>query len=516
MRILLLALVCVTSAFGQGAGQVQFRDWNPPPPTARPKVSCASLRALTNYNISILSAHTIPATTDVPEHCRVSLMIQPAMNIEVNLPTAWNGRFYMFGNGGFAGESFEFPGRVHSRARALKAGFAVAATDTGHSAAKEPGGTFARNRQELLDFGFRSMHLTAETGKMLVRAFYGAPPSKSYYDDCSQGGRMGLIFAQRFPTDFDGILAGAPMLDYTGTMLARAYWLQTLAASPIPPAKLPLLADTVYKKCDAQDGLKDGLISDPLHCDFRAAKDLPRCAAGTDSSSCFQPAEIAAIELVYTDVTSQGQRLFPGWPVGAEVVANGQSGWLGQVVDAPNGRPGAWRSYADGFLGYVAFPEKDPATTLAGFNIDRDPQRAADAGAILNATDPDLSAYRQHNGKLLIYFGWADPQLNPRMGLEYYQKVTDQMGPSTSDFARLFLVPGMFHCGGGIGTSTFDAMTPLIQWVESNQPPAQIAASRVVDGKVVRTRPVCPYPEVARYQGTGSIDQATNFACTQP
>jgi len=516
MRIVLVALVCVTSAFGQGAGQVQFRDWNVPAATAKPKASCASLRGLTNYEISILSAKAITASGDVPEHCRVSLMIQPAMNIEVNLPTAWNGRFYMFGNGGFAGESFESPGRVTSRARALKAGFAVAATDTGHSAAKEPGGTFARSRQELLDYGFRSMHLTAETGKMLVLAYYGAGPSKSYYDGCSQGGRMGLIFAQRFPTDFDGIVAGAPMLDYTGTMLARAYRLQTLAVSPIPPTKLQLLADTVYKKCDAEDGLKDGLISDPLHCDFRASKDLPRCAAGSDNASCFQDAEIAAIDVVYADVTSQGKRLAPGWPVGAEVLVNGQSGWMGQVVDGTNGRPGAWRSYADGFLGYVAFPEKDPAATLEGFNIDRDSQRVAEASSILDATDPDLSAFRQHNGKLLMYFGWADPQLNPRMGLEYYQKVTEQMGPSTSEFARLFMVPGMFHCGGGIGTSTFDAMTPLIQWVESNKAPAELAASRVVDGKVVRTRPVCAYPEVARYKGSGSPDEAANFSCTRP
>jgi hypothetical protein len=516
MRIVLVALVCVTSGFGQGAGQVQFRDWTAPAATAKPKVSCASLRGLTNYDISIVSARTIAASGDVPEHCRVSLMIQPAMNIEVNLPAAWNGRFYMFGNGGFAGESFESPGRVISRARALKAGFAVAATDTGHSAAKEPGATFARSRQELLDYGFRSMHLTAETGKMLVHAYYGAGPSKSYYDGCSQGGRMGLIFAQRFPTDFDGIVAGSPMLYFTGSMLARAYWLHALAASPIPPMKLPLLAETVYNKCDAEDGLKDGLISDPLHCDFRASKDLPRCAEGSDSASCFQETEIAAIELVYADVMSQGNRMFPGWPVGAEAVVNGQSGWMGQVVNAANGRPGAWRSYADGFLGYIAFPEKDPATTLAGFDINRDAQRTAEASSIVDAIDPDLSAFREHNGKLLMYFGWADPQLNPRMGVEYYQKVMEQMGPSTNEFARLFMVPGMFHCGGGIGTSTFDAMTPLIRWVESDEAPKELDASRVVEGKVVRTRPVCAYPEVARYKGSGSIDEAANFSCTQP
>jgi Tannase and feruloyl esterase len=510
------ALMCATTAFGQGGGQVQFRDWNVPSASAKPKVSCGSLRALTNYEISIVGAKTIAASDGVPEHCRVSLMIQPALNIEVNLPAAWNGRFYMFGNGGFAGESFEASARVISRARALKAGFAVAATDTGHSSAKEPGGSFARNRQELLDFGFRSLHLTAETGKMLVRAYYGEGPSKSYYDGCSQGGREGLIFAQRFPTDFDGILAGAPALNYTGAMLARAYWMQALTASPIPVTKLKLLADMVYAKCDAEDGLKDGLISDPRGCDFSASKDLPRCEEGADGANCFRPAEIGAIELVYSDVMSQGKRLFPGWPVGAESAVNGQSAWVGQVVNFADGRPGAWRSYADGFLEYFGFSEKDPASTVAGFNIDRDPQRVAEIRGIMDATDPDLSGFREHKGKLLMYFGWADPQLNPRMGVEYYESVVAQMGSSTSDFVRLFMVPGMFHCGGGVGTSTFDAMTPLIQWVELSKPPTELAASRVVEGKVVRTRPVCAYPEVARYKGSGSIDEAGNFACVRP
>ena len=257
MRIVIGALIFAGALFGQGANRVQFRDWNPPAPVAKPKIACGSLRALTSYDLSVIGATVIPATADAPEHCRVSIMIQPEINIEVNLPAAWNGRFYMFGNGGFGGEAFDAPARVINRARGLKAGFAVAATDTGHSAAREPGGSFAQNPQKLLDFGFRSLHLTAETGKMLVRAYYGDGPSKSYYDGCSQGGRQGLIFAERFPNDFDGIIAGSPAVDWTGTMLARAYWMQQLAAAPIPASKLKLLSDTVYEKCDAKDGLKE-------------------------------------------------------------------------------------------------------------------------------------------------------------------------------------------------------------------------------------------------------------------
>jgi feruloyl esterase len=517
MRILAATLLCAGTLYGQGAGRVQFRDWNPPATTAKPKVSCGSLRALTNYELSIAAANIIPATADAPEHCRVRVFIQPALNIEVNLPTEWNGRFYMFGNGGFAGESFDAPARVSNRALGLKAGFAVGSTDTGHSAAAEPAGTFAHNRQELLDFGFRSLHLTAETAKTLIRAYYGDGPSKSYYDGCSQGGREGLIFAQRFPTDFDGILAGSPAIDFTGGNLARAYWMQGFAPSAVPASKMKLLADTVYAKCDARDGLKDGIIDDPRRCDFHAEKDLPRCAEGAEGADCFRSGEIAAIDRVYSDVISQGKRIFPGWPVGSEIAPdNGRSGWVGEELNTADGHPGAWTFYAGGFLGDLAFPEKDPASTIAGFDVNRDPQRVGWLRDIMDATDPDLSAFRRHNGKLILYFGWADPQLNPLMGVEYYEHLNAQMGPSTNEFARLFMVPGMFHCGGGVGPSVFDAATPLVRWVESGAPPDQISASRVVDGKVVRTRPLCPYPQVARYKGSGSIDDAANFFCVRP
>ena len=367
MRVFVTLLLCAGALHAQGGGQVQFRDWHAAAATQKPKVSCESLRALTSYDISIISATTIAATADVPEHCRVSLMIPPEINIEVNMPTAWNGRFYMFGNGGFAGESFQAPGRIHNRTLGLKAGFAVGATDQGHSAAKEPNATFARNRQKLLDYGFRSLHLTAETAKMLLRTYYGDAPSKSYFDGCSQGGREGLIFAERFPTDFDGIVAGSPAIDFTGGNLARAYWLQGLAATPFPAAKLKLLADAEYAKCDAADGLQDGLVSDPLHCDFHADRDLPQCANGVDGPNCFLPSEISAINLIHSDVMSQGKRIFPGWPVGGVAFTmkpgekDPQSGWVGQELNYADGRPGAWKFYADGFLGDIAFPEGGPA-----------------------------------------------------------------------------------------------------------------------------------------------------------
>jgi pimeloyl-ACP methyl ester carboxylesterase len=506
----------LTTASAWGQGSVQFRDWTAPSAGAKSKTNCAQLRSLTNYEMSVVSANLIRAAADTPEHCRVTVMIAPAITIEVNLPSAWNSRLYMFGNGGFAGEAFDSAGRSATRARSLKYGFATASTDTGHLAATEPGASFASDRQKLLDFGFRSLHLTAETAKRMVNAYYGGAPSKSYFDGCSQGGRQALVFAQRFPSDFDGIVAGAPALDNTGTMLARAYWMQSLAAAPLPAAKLKLLSDRIYDHCDAKDGLKDGLIADPRRCDFKVARDVPKCAAGADKVDCFTSAEIASFERVYSDVMSGGKRLFPGWPVGSEVAgANGQSAWIGQNINRGD-QPGTWTTYADTFLRFMAFPDRDPKTAIAQFNIDKDPPRTQLLHQILDATDTDLSEFERRGGKILMYFGWADPQLNPLMGVEYYEKVVEKMGSSTNDFFRLFMVPGMFHCRGGIGTDTFDTATPLLKWVESGSAPDQIAASRVVENKVVRTRPLCAYPQVAKYKGSGSIDDAANFACARP
>ena len=299
-------------------------------------------------------------------------------------------------------------------------------------------------------------------------------------------------------------------------MLSRAYWMRSLAQNPIPAAKLPLLAERVYAKCDPADGAKDGLVSDPLHCGFSPAKDLPRCTAGSAANTCFTASEIEAITRLYADVPRQGQRFFPGWPAGAEVVGpNGQSAWLGQMVRTADGRS-VWASYARDFLGYLAFPRTDADQAMANFDLDKELPRLDYLHSVIDASDPDLSAFQRRGGKLLMYFGWADPQLNARVAVEYYEQVRAKLGESTGDFARLFMVPGMFHCGGGIGTSTFDTATPLIRWVEAGQAPATIPASQITNGKAVRTRPLCPHPQIARYQGSGSLDDATNFRCVAP
>jgi len=506
----------------------QFRDWKPSAISgggdAKPSASCASLVALTGYEFSIATAVVVPASGETPEYCRVTGLIPAEIRFELDLPSTWNGRLYMFGNGGYAGEALDAQGRVANARRAMSKGFAAVQSNTGHDAAAEPLGSFATSPQKFVDYAFRAVHVTAVTAKRLLQAYYGAAPRRAYFDGCSTGGRQGLIEAQRFPDDFDGIVAGAPVLDFSGTMISYAAMQRALAASPIPAAKLRLVATAVYAKCDAGDGLQDGVIDDPRACRFNPSADLPRCSGdATDGADCFTPSQIHALEAVYANVVRRGADFFPGWPVGAEIAggagpggaAGPASGWLPWFVAPPGATP-VQKTFGETFFKFMAFGAPRPSYDWLTFDLDADLDKIEPARTILDATSPDLSRFKARGGKLVTYFGWADPALNPMMGVRYYERVTQQHGPSTADFYRLFMVPGMFHCAGGIGTSTFDAFTPLVEWVEKGTAPQTIAAARLVEGRVVRTRPLCPYPQLARYKGTGSIDDAASFACAMP
>ena len=510
----LSAFILVSCALAQNGSQ--FKDWpSGEPAPDGPKAVCAGLRGLTSYEFSVITAELVRAGAGAPEHCRVTGQILPEIRFQVNLPSAWNRRLYMFGNGGYAGESLDTPGRINSRAKAMIAGFAVADMNTGHDAASEPLGSFAVNRQKLIDYSFRSLHVTAETAKKIVQAYYGGAPSRSYFEGCSTGGRQALILAQRFPADFDGIVVGAPVLNFSGTMMSYVHMARALAAAPVPEAKLKLLAERVYANCDAIDGLKDGLIDDPRRCGFSPDRDLPKCEGDADAATCFTAGQIRSIQAIYSDVMSQGKRIFPGWPVGAEIAGpNGSSGWVPWIARDKGRTIGA--AFGETFFRYLAFPEKDPSYDISRFDFDKDPPRLAAIHEMLDATDTDLSAFRSRGGKMLMYYGWADPALNARMGVEYYEQVSERMGPSTQEFYRLFMVPGMFHCSGGVGAGSFDAITPLVQWVERAKVPERITGTQLIQGKPLRTRPLCPYPQVARYKGSGSVDDAANFACVKP
>ena len=491
--------------------------------TVRPQRDCRELRELTSGNLSILATEVIAAGDGVPEHCRVSGVIAPEIRFEVNLPAAWNRRFYMHGNGGFAGETPEQPARAAYRAHALRHGFTTASTNTGHDATQEPLASFAQgNLQKQVDYAFRAVHLTALTAKRVAARYYDRPVAYSYWDGCSTGGRQALMSAQRFPADFDGIVAGAPVLNFVDTTIAGLWNARALAAAPVSLEKLSLVARAVYAKCDGLDGLVDGLIDDPRRCAFDPGRDVPRCAAGEDRPGCLTERQAGALQQVYGGVLSGGKPYFPGQPVGAEATGTPPfgppqpaSGWDRWLVGAGGGAS-RQLEYAESFTRYMAFGKADPAYDWKTFDFDKDPGRMGEIRRMLNATDPDLSAFRKRGGKLLMYFGWADTALTPLMGIDYYEKALVANGADTREFFRLFLVPGMFHCRGGTGPDRFDALTALINWVEGGVAPASMVATKLEGGRVTRTRPLCPYPQVARYQGTGSVDDAASFTCRAP
>jgi Tannase and feruloyl esterase len=517
LSILPVLLLLSSTALAQNG--YQFGNWKPSlndGAAVKPKRAesgCGALVSLTGYEFSVETAALVPASGDLPEYCHVTGQILPEVRFELSLPASWNNRFYMFGNGGYAGETLSTQGRVNTRNTALKARFAVAQTNTGHDAAIEPLGTFAVNRQKLLDYAFRAVHVTAETSKKIIREYYGAAPARSYFDGCSTGGRQGLISAQRFPDDFDGIVVGAPVLDFTGTMTNYVSMVRALEAAPVPLEKLKIIAERVYAKCDGADGLVDGLIDDPRRCDFDPAKELPVCANEADGKDCFTAAQVRALNVVYRGADSGGMRVFWGQPVGAEIGAPAQSIWANWIISpSPTGRTISY-NFAESFFRYLAFPKPDPNYDFKSFKIETDLPRLQAISEILDAKNPDLTRFKTRGGKIVMYFGWADTALNPLMGVDYYEKVSARFGPSTTEFFRLFLVPGMAHCRSGVGTDQCDFLTALIEWVEKGVAPKQIGASQSRDGKLVRTRPLCPYPQVAKYKGTGNPDDAQSFAC---
>src|SRR5262245_6062064 len=261
--------------------------------TGKPQMACVDVQALSSPTTTLIATETIAAADGVPEHCRISGVIAPEIRFEVNLPAAWNRRFYMHGNGGFAGETPETGARPRYRAAALRHGFVTATTNTGHDAASEPLATFAASHQKRIDYAFRAVHLTAVEGKRIAAAYYGRPPAYAYWDGCSTGGRQGLISAQRFPADFDGIVAGAPVLGFVNTVTQSLWNGLVLTDTPVSLEKMKLVGEVAYARCDAKDGLKDGLIDDPRNCDFDPEKHVAQCAVGQDAPTCLTPAQAA-------------------------------------------------------------------------------------------------------------------------------------------------------------------------------------------------------------------------------
>lgn len=441
---------------------------------------------------------------DLPAFCRIAATLKPTsdsdIKIEVWLPDpagtpGWNGKFQAVGNGGWAGVI-----SYRAMADALRLGYATASTDTGHVGGR---GQFALGHPDrLIDFGWRSEHEMTVKAKALVAAFYGSAPKYSYWNGCSTGGRQGLKEAQKFPDDYDGIIAGAP-----ANRTALALWIAFAElkdpASYIPREKYPLIHEAVLNACDARDGLKDGLIEDPTRCHFDPKALLCK---GADGPSCLTAAQAEAVRKIYSPAKNPrtGQVLFPSLVPGSEL------GWA-----VLGGGPEPSQPILDQAR-YVVY--KDPNWDWKTFDFDEEVARFDNPeNLIMNGTDPNLAPFFKHNGKLLLYHGWSDPNITPLTTIQYYKRVVDTMGglAKTSNNIRLFLEPGMGHCGGGEGPNVFDKVGALEQWVEQGKAPDVMIASRITNGAVERTRPLCPYPQIAQYKGSGSIDDAKNFVCRE-
>lgn len=444
----------------------------------------------------------------VAAHCRVVAVLRPSADSEIGMEVwmpfeNWNGKFQMLGNGGWAGGI-----SYGTMPRSLNEGYATASTDTGH---KGGTGEFALGHPEqVIDFGYRAVHETAVTSKAIISAFYERAPRLSYWNGCSTGGRQGLMEAQRYPEDFDGIIAGAPANNTTHLAAWRiAVEAKVLKepASVVPPDKLALVNRAVLAACDALDGVTDEFLTDPRQCHFDPSTLL--CRVG-DGDGCLTAPQVEAVKMGYAPATTKsGELIYPGLVPGAE------SRWV--MLTGATPVPGRLNDL-DVFRYLV---HEDPAWDWRTFDLARDTALADAKVGYMNASNPDLSVFKARGGKLIVYHGWNDGgnggAISPLNSVNYYASVLASMGPQQDDWLRLFMVPGMAHCGGGPGAHEVNWVAALERWRESGIAPDQLTGSRVnIDPRVDMTRPVCPYPKVATYNGVGSTNDEASFVCQAP
>jgi feruloyl esterase len=501
------------------------------PSHASAQQTCGNLASLRIPNVTITLAQSIhtPPDFDVPSvpgrlgtpagmkvsvpFCRVAGYATPssdshiAFEVWLPLPANWNGLYLGQGNPGFTGAIV-----YGSMARAVSHGSATASSDTGHTDKQATGNvptTWAIGHPErIADWGYRSVHVTAVIAKQLIRAYYGKPAKYSYWSSCHEGGNQGLTEAQKYPTDFDGIAAGDPAYYMTHLQAGSAYlaWVAlkdgVKGSGYIPPSKYPMINRAALDSCDALDGVRDGYIEDPTRCHFDPGS--IQCPPHVDDASCLTPAQAETARRIYAGARfSDGKPIYPGFEPGSELH------W-GAMLAGPH-PPGIANAFFQGMV--FANPKWD----FRKFNLDGD-TRIADSkvGALVNMTNPDLSAFKAHGGKLLLYQSWNETAVPPRGIIDYYRRVLSTMGgrANTNDFVRLFMVPGTGICpGSGMFTSSdFNALDVVEKWRETNIAPGRIVVTQRAGKAIVRTHPACPYPQVAIFQG-GDPYEASSFVC---
>jgi Tannase and feruloyl esterase len=431
---------------------------------------------------------------NIPAHCRVLMTLKPTsdslINMELWLPLQnWNGKFMGVGNGGFAGS---IQGRISEMPDALRRGYATAGTDTGH---QEPGGDWAIGHPEkMIDFGYRATHEMTLKAKEIVRAFYDQPARYSYFKGCSTGGRMALMEAQRYPGDYHGIIAGSLAnrhIHMWTAGVARSIELSRHPEGRLTEEKAALVNQMVTNACDT---LKEGFLNNPRQCKVDFSRLL--CAAGKDDDTCLTAAQLRTVNTFYGGVkSSKGDVIFSGQALGNPI----------PPLRSTNQAPG-------GVFDIVRIAFNDPNLDWQKFDLDKDLPIIDKAVGYVDSVNPDLGAFKKNGGKLLLTHGWADTGITPETTIWYYDSVLDSMGRNQSDWMRLFMVPGMGHCGGGPGVNTFDSIATLENWVEKGVPPNQMLG-KGADGL---TRPLCPYPQYADYNGTGNLKDAASWTCKAP
>ena len=492
------------------------------PAGARAAVSCAQLAKVALPNATIAAIEVAPGQYKVPGRpersgmdfagrqqlpanpafCRVTAALTPsgdsAIRLEVWLPLAhWNGKFLAVGNFGWGG-GLMYSGMLTG----LADGYATASNDTGHDSTKpeEEGGHFALGHPEkMIDYAYRADHLMAEDAKTLIQAYYGSAPKRSYWVGCSLGGVEGLIEAKRYPADFDGIVAGAPPNPITLFNAAQVWpaWVVSQDSSRlIPKDKFTLIHQAVLKSCASAIGQKDGVVDQPDQCKFDPVQLQCR---GADAPSCLTAGQVYLMRQIYNGPSNPRthETIFPGPARGSELDLNGFAGAEAQGV-------------ALDMFRYAAF--QNPDFNWRSMDWDRDISRAVDKiGPLMHVSAADLKPFFDHGGKLLMYIGWNDYH-NPLELAGFYKSLLQQ-APKAAGAAKLFEIPGMGHCAGGAGCDTFNKVGAIDQWVDQGQAPERIVASRVEGDQVVRTRPLCAYPKIAKYSGSGNTNDASSFLC---
>jgi len=507
----LAAVVAVLALGGSGTS---------PRAAAAGPIACEALRQVRLTNGTLISAESVqaggftpPGATNapaadtfktLPAFCRVTARLTPTpdsdIRVEVWLPlSGWNRKVQAAGNGGLGGT---IP--YSTLAAAVRSGYAATGTDTGHVGGN---GDFVPGHPEkLVDFAYRAIHEMTVAAKAVVNAHYDARPARAYFNACSTGGRQGLVEAQRYPDDFDGIVAGAPAADFTG--IAAQFIKDVRAQFPDPKNLTPLLSpDTmksvaaqILEQCDALDKVKDGVMEDPR-----------QCKVDVSTLTGLSPEQRAALKTIYGATRAGGETVFPGQPFGGEGDVAGWPAWIsGSVRDGQTAVPSARYMFGTQLFKYLVF--NDPEWDYTKYDLSTWKADTKRTASYLNATNPDLSAFKSKGHKLLLWHGWADAGLSPLATIKYYDEVKAR-DPKVDEYVRMFMLPGVLHCAGGAGPANVDWAAAIDGWVESGKAPERLIAQKGTGAAVTRTRPLCAYPQHAAYTGTGSTDQAENFVC---